>query len=168
MSGRIQISVDGKPEFSREFIRLDAVFNDLTPIWPDVRDKFWEIEKEQFASEGSKGRSGKWTALSSRYKAQKIKRYGSGLKILEATGELRDSLTGDAPGSYYRTTKEEIAIGTTLARGIYHQRGSDRLPKREIISFSDPQKTDLMKTIQGSLVRELRKGKFYVEARDRI
>jgi phage gpG-like protein len=168
MSGaRIQITVDGKEEFDRTFTRLDANFDDLTPIWPDVRDEFWRIEREQFDSEGSKGRSGKWARLSERYALKKIKRYGAGKKILEATGELAASLTGNAPGSYYSTTKKEIAVGTTLARGIYHQRGSDKLPKREPISFSDEQKRRMMKVIQGSLIKELRRGNFYIPVTDR-
>src|SRR4051812_43534381 len=99
MSGaKVVITVDGKDEFNRVFSRLDANFDDLTPIWPDVRDKFWQIEGEQFDSEGSKGASGAWKQLSKRYAAQKeryaaqkVDRYGSGKKILEATGELRAS-----------------------------------------------------------------------------
>lgn len=164
---KIEIIVDGKEEFSRVFSRLDANFDDLTPIWPDVRDKFWNIEKEQFDSEGSKGGGGRWKSLSPRYAKQKIKRYGAGVKILEASGDLLRSLTGDAPGSYYYAGKKEVAIGTTLARGIYHQRGEGRLPKREPISFGDKQKRELMKVIQGALVRELRKGNYYVPVTDR-
>lgn len=164
---RIQITVDGEDQFDRTFSRLDANFDDLTPIWPDVRDKFWSIEKEQFDSEGGKGSSGRWQSLSKRYAAQKIAQYGAGKKILEATGELRDALTGPNPGSYYQTSKKEVAIGTTLPRGIYHQRGSDTLPKREPISISDTQKREMMKVIQGSLIKELRTGNFYVPVTDR-
>lgn len=164
---KIEIIVDGKAEFDRTFSRLDANFDDLSPIWPDVRDKFWQIEQEQFDSEGGKGGSGRWKNLNPRYAKQKIARYGAGKKILEATGELMRSLTGNNPGSYYYAGKKEVAIGTTLARGIYHQRGEGRLPKREPISFGDKQKRELMKVIQGALVRELRKGNYYVPVTDR-
>lgn len=164
---RIQITVDGQDEFNRTFSRLDAQFDDLTNIWPDVRDKFWEIEKEQFNTEGASGRSGRWKSLSKAYAAQKISRYGSGLKILYATGDLMRALTSNTPDTYYRTTKSEIAIGTTLARGIYHQRGAGNLPKREVISFSQKNQKEMMQTVQKALVRELRKGVGYVESRDR-
>jgi hypothetical protein len=50
MPGVIKIEIDGVDEFKREFSRLDATFDDLTPIWPDVRDKFWQLEREQFDS----------------------------------------------------------------------------------------------------------------------
>lgn len=168
MSGaKIEIVVDGKAQFDRTFSRLDANFDDLTPIWPDVRDKFWQIEKEQFDSEGGKGSSGRWENLSARYNKQKIARYGAGKKILEASGDLVASLTGNAPGTYYSATKKEIAVGTTIQYGIYHQRGSGNLPKREPISISDTQKREMMKVIQGSLIKELRRGSYYVPVTDR-
>lgn len=168
MSGaRVSISVDGKDQFDRTFSRLDANFDDLTPIWPDVRDQFWKMEREQFDSEGSKGASGKWKSLSPRYNKQKIARYGAGKKILEASGDLVRSLTGANPGSYYVAGKKEVAIGTTIPYGIHHQRGAGRLPQREPISFSEPQKRELMKVIQASLIKELRRGNYYVPVTDR-
>lgn len=166
-SARISITFDDKDEFNRVFSRLDANFDDLTPIWPDVRDKFWAIEKEQFESEGSKGGSGRWKNLSRRYEQQKIARYGQGKKILEATGELRDALTGPNPGSYYVAGKKEVAIGTTLARGIYHQRGSDKMPARPPISFSDEQKRSMMKAVQAAMIKQLRTGRYYVPVYER-
>lgn len=164
---QIQITVDGEDQFNRVFSRMDANFDDLTPIWGDLRDEFWRIEKEQFDSEGGKGASGRWKSLSSRYNKQKIKRYGSGKKILEASGDLVSSLTGNNPGSYYRTTKKEFAIGTTLPYSVYHQRGSGNLPKREPISISDAQKRSMMKVIQKSLISELRRGNYYIPLADR-
>jgi len=165
---KIQITVDGEDQFNRTFSRMDAVFDDLTPIWPDVRDFFWVIEGEQFDSEGGKGASGTWKTLSKRYAAQKIRRYGPGKNILEASGALVKSLTGNALGSYYQTTKTEIAVGTTIPYGIYHQRGSGNLPKREPISLSDVQKKSMTKVIQGSLIKELRRGNYYVPVSDRL
>jgi phage gpG-like protein len=168
MSGaHVSIEVDGKPEFDRTFSRLDANFDDLTPIWPAVRAKFYEIEAQQFDSEGGKGGSGRWKALSARYAAQKVARYGD-KPILEATGDLRASLTSDGAGSYYWADKQEVAIGTTLPYAMYHQRGSGKLPERKPISFSDEQTRDLMKTIQSELVKQLRSGRYYVPLSDRF
>lgn len=161
MGARISLSVAGEAEFDRTFERLDAAFTDLRPIWPDVRDKFWELEKEQFDSEGASGRNGRWQRLSKRYAVQKIQRYGAGLKILQATGDLRASLTGQTSDTIYRTSKDEIAIGTNLARGLYHHTGAGRLPVRKVIDLSDRQRDELMKTIQVSLVKEIRKGVGY-------
>jgi len=159
---RISLIVEGEVEFDREFDRFDAVISDLRPIWPDVRKKFWEFEEQQFSSEGKDGRGGKWKKLSKRYAAQKIDRYGPGLKILEATGALKESLTGHTGDSVYRTSKDEINIGTSLARGRFHHIGAGRLPIRKVIDLSDQQRTELMKTIQGSLVKLIRRGVGYV------
>lgn len=164
---RIILSIEGEAEFDREFSRLDASFSDLTPIWPDVRDKFWDIEKEQFDSEGSAGRYGKWKKLTARYNAQKIARFGSGLKIMHATGDLRASLTGQTSNTIYRTSKDEITIGTELKYAGYHHRGDGNLPMRKPIDLSDSQRVALMKTIQVSLVRQIRRGGGYILPGDR-
>lgn len=159
--GRISLEVDGVAEFDRTFARYDAVFSDLTGIWPDVRDEFHKIEAEQFASEGSAGGGGRWKDLSDRYKAQKIKRYGS-KPILQASGALMESLTGDGPGSYYSATKTEMAVGSVIPYGIYHQRGGGKLPKREPISLSKTQQDRMGYIIGRASVRELKKGNNYV------
>lgn len=164
---RISLIVEGEVEFDREFARLDAVISDLRPIWPDVRDKFWDIQEIHFNSEGSSGRSGKWKKLTKRYNEQKIARYGPGLKILEATGDLKASLTGQTGDTIYRTSKDEIAIGTALARGRWHHIGAGNLPVRKVIDLSDSQRTELMKVIQGALVKQIRRGVGYILPQDR-
>lgn len=163
---RITLSVDGTAEFDRLFARYDAVFEDLTDIWPAVREKFWEIEKEQFASEGGAGRSGRWKPLSERYKARKLKLYGN-KPILQATGDLYGSLTGPGPHTVYRPGRKDLAIGSNLRYAIYHYRGGPRLPKREPISLGPVQREEMTKTIQLELVKQLRKGRGYVAPGDR-
>lgn len=158
---RISLIVEGVAEFDRTFSRFDATISDLRPIWPDVRDEFWQIEKEQFDSEGASGRSGKWQKLSARYAAQKIARYGSGLKIMQATGDLRASLTGQTGDTVYRTSKDEIMIGTVLPYARDHHIGAGRLPVRKIIDLSERQRERLMKTIQIGLVKLVRRGVGY-------
>lgn len=163
---QFKIEVAGEEQLNRVFARTDAAFKDLRPIWPDVRDEFWAIEKEQFASEGADGRSGKWQPLTERYLEQKIKRYGD-QPILRASGELEESLTGPNDYSVYRPGQKSIEIGTSLERGLFHQQGAGNLPKRPPIDFSNDTQNRLMKKIQAGLVRELRKGVGHVEARDR-
>lgn len=164
---RISLIVEGEAEFDRTFQRLDASFDDLRPIWPDVRDKFWQLEKAQFDSEGGSGRNGKWKKLSARYAAEKVRSYGGGLKIMQATGDLRASLTGQTADTIYRTTKEDITIGSSLPRAGWHHRGDGRLPQRKLIDLSDRQREDLMKVIQAGLVKMLRRGAGYIAPGDR-
>lgn len=168
MPARITLVVDNKVQFDRIFTRIDERFNNLTPIWGDVKRAFWRYEKEQFKTEGAAGRSGAWQKLSNRYVVQKIERYGgkgfAGSGILVASGRLKKSLTGETSDLIYQTSSKEFAIGSSVPYGKYHQRGGGRLPKRELISLSDNQKRRLQKTIQKALVREMRKGSLYVES----
>ncbi len=158
---RISITVDGTDQFNRVFARTDKVLDDLTPVWPELQKEFWRIEREQFASEGGAGASGRWKELSARYKAVKAKRYGAGKRILEATGALTRSLTSMTGDTYYQTTKKEFGIGTKLPYGLYHQRGGGRLPKREPISFSDVQKQSMTKVIHKAMIEAMNKGNDY-------
>ncbi len=158
----IKLEVDGKPEFDRIFHRLDARVKDLTPIWDDVRDQFWEFEKEQFASEGSAGRSGRWAALSKTYAERKRKMYGA-KPILERTGRLRRSMIGQTGDTVYRANETEMHVGTNVPYSGFHQRGTSKMPARPPISFSGSQKHRMMKTIQRGLIREIRRGNVYIE-----
>lgn len=151
----IIISVAGKDEFNRTFERYDAVFEDLSPIWPTIRDTFWDIEKEQFASEGSAGRSGKWQQLSEPYKAQKIKQFGN-LPILVVSSKLKKSLTGRTADTVYRTTKKEIAVGTSLKYGLFHQTGTSKMPARPPINFSESQRKKIADAAQRQLLKILK------------
>lgn len=153
---QIKIEIEGKAKFDRTFLRTDAVFSNLLPIWDDVRDAFWVIEKAQFASEGTAGRYGKWKPLTKRYAAQKIKQYGV-KPILERTGKLVKSMTGSTSDTVYEKSSTEMAVGTSLYYAGYAHK------IRPIIAFSGVQKTYLQKEIQKSLVKELRRGGVYFE-----
>jgi phage gpG-like protein len=166
MPARITIEINGQKQFDRVFQRFDEDLKDLTPIGDDMRDAFWDIEKEQFQSEGTKGASGRWAPLSPAYEKRKIAAYGTFAVIagiLIATEEMYKSLTRDTPNTVYQKDHQGIVIGTSLARARYHQEATSRMPARPPISFSDQQKRYFMKEVQKSLVRELRKGGIYVD-----
>lgn len=158
---RLTLDIDGKPAFDRFFIRFDRKLSDLTPVWDDLRDAFWEVEAEQFDSEGAAGGK-KWKDLSKRYKAQKIKRYGA-KPILHATGALRAAMTSKTSDTIYQKDRNSMILGTSLKYAIYHQRGGGNLPQREVIRFSESQKTKLQKGFQRGLIKELRKGGTYFD-----
>lgn len=166
MPARIVTEVDGQKQFDRTFQRFDENLKDLTPIGDDMRDAFWEIEQEQFQSEGAKGGSGRWAPLSPAYEKQKINRYGTFAIIagvLIATSEMYFSLTRQTDHTVYQKDSRGITIGTDLARARYHQQGGKNLPKREPISFSSQQQRYFMKQVQKALVREIRRNGVYVD-----
>lgn len=162
----IKITVDGVEQFNRTFSRLDADFKDLTPIWDDVRDAFWEIEEEQFQSGGAKGASGAWKPLSPAYEKAKIAKFGTFALvagILRATDALYKSLTRQTENTIYQKSSTEMSVGTNLAYAKFHQRGGGRLPQRKVIDLSDAQKKGLQKTIQKSLVKQIRRRGTFVQ-----
>lgn len=167
MAFRFKFEVDGAVQFDRAFLRVQERIEDLRPVWDGVEREFHAIEREQFESEGSAGRSGKWAPLSRKYAEQKEKKY-PGAQILERTGALKRSLTSETEHSTVTKEKQEFAIGTSLPYAKYHQRGGKHLPQREIISFSDTQRTRLMKEIQKGLLQIIRGDRTVTQTMDVI
>jgi phage gpG-like protein len=166
MPVRFSFEVQGEKQFDRIFQRFDEDLRDITPIADEIRDAFWEIEKEQFQSGGAKGASGKWKPLSPAYERQKIAQYGTFAIIagvLRATDAMYKSMTSQTGDTVYQKSKDSIVIGTSLARAMYHQTGGGRLPQRKVIDFSDDQRRSLTKEIQKSLVKQIRRGGIYVD-----
>ena len=155
MPPRFSISIDGKAEFDRTFIRVKEEFNDLTPEWEAAFDAFQTIEAQQFDSEGGAGASGKWKELSPDYKSWK-ELYYPGAPILERTGRLVESLTATTADTIKEIRPKSAEFGTKVPYAIKHQRGIG-VPKREIISFSEKQKTFMTKEIQKVLIERVRK-----------
>lgn len=156
---RISISVDGIPEFDRIFRRMDLSLSDLTPVWEETRDAFWEIEKEQFASEGAAGGAGRFERLSPKYEKVKARRY-PGKPILEATGRMRAAYTSKTSDSVVQISRDSLTVGGRGKVGriaAYHQRGGGRLPQRKVISFSESQKRRMTKRLQKRMLKEMRR-----------
>ena len=152
---RFSFEIGSKVQFDRAFNRLGDHLEDLRPVWDEAEQAFYKIEREQFASEGAKGRSGKWAPLSRAYAVSKAAQYGS-QPILRASGKLERSLTGNTGDSVLIKEKDEFSIGTKLFYATYHMEGTDNMPMREPISFSDAQRTDMQKAIQLSLIKIVR------------
>lgn len=154
-------SIDGVEEFNRGFNRIEQEIDDLRSVWPEVAKEFYQIEVEQFESEGSVGQSGKWAALSPAYAKYKAVKFPN-QPILRATNSLFDAMTSlDAPGSIFRPEQSQLTIGANLDYSIYHQRGSG-LPQRKVISMNEAQKRRIQKAIQIGLVRFVRRQGFQV------
>jgi len=152
---RFTFEVEGVKQFDRAFDRLGFHVKDLRPVWPYVEREMEQIMQEQFKSEGSKGRGGKWKQLSAGYAKQKAKRWGT-QPILRASGALEGSLTGKTGDSVRIATKEEYGFGTRLFYAAFHQTGTSKMPQREVFAFSDEQQRRLMKEMQKGLVSIIR------------
>lgn len=153
MAAPFDIEIEGMKELLATFKTIEESMIDFRQLgtWKAVGHEFRKIEKEQFASEGSAGRSGKWKSLSPKYAVRKQKKYGN-MPILQATGKGYRSLTVEgAEGAVYEESAQELVIGSSIKYIAYHQRGSGRLPKREPVSFTEAQEKQLVKPVQDKL-----------------
>lgn len=155
--------VDGIEVLNRGFNRIDQIISDFRPIWPNVAQEIYGINQEQFDSEGGKGASGKWAALSPAYKRWKEVHY-PGLPILQREQDLMSSLTDpEAPDAIYLPGRDELVVGTKDEKALAHHRGLGHLPARPIFSFSEQQKRRIQKAIQAGLVQFTRQAGFEVQ-----
>lgn len=158
---RFSASVDGVEAINRAFNRVDQYISDFRNIWPYVTTEFYQIEKEQFDSEGAAGASGKWAPLSPAYKKWKEIHF-PGQPILKLTNALSDALTSpDALDSIYRPERDQLTIGAKVPYGRAHQK------TRPPMSFTESQKRRITKAIQRGLVEFTRRAGFQVIEGDR-
>lgn len=153
---RFTAEISGDIQLDRAFNRVNEHISDFRNFWPGVIDTFYEIESSQFESEGSTGASGKWTPLSPAYAGWKELHY-PGEKILQREHALIDSMTSpDALDSILRPEVDELVIGSALPYALFQHR------LRPVISLTEPNKRDIVKSIQRRLVNFTRSAGFEV------
>lgn len=159
---RFYADVAGVEVIDRAFNRIDERMNDLRFLWPPVIKEFYVIEEGQFASEGAKGASGKWAAVSPAYKKWKEIHY-PGQPILKLTNALYESLTDpEAPDAVFRAELLELVLGTKVPYARAHQFGTAKIPARPSISLTANDKRIFQKAIQSGLVQLTRSLGFQV------
>jgi phage gpG-like protein len=150
---KVEIEVKGVNELVASFEKVRDGLLDLRQLgtWDAVATEFRRIEKEIFDSEGGAGKSGKWKPLATAYAVRKQKVWGS-VPILQASGKLYRSLTQKgAPDSVFETSKMEMAIGSSVEYGGYHQRGTSRIPRRPPVDLTEEHIDRLKKPIKEKL-----------------
>lgn len=112
--------------------------SDLKPLFRVLRQTILAAIDDNFETEGTAS-GDKWEELSNDYKIKKIKEYGAGKKILEASGDLRTRFIG-------KVTSNDLTIGSPKEYAAVHNFGYEErnIPKREIIRFSDQQIEDIV------------------------
>ena len=154
---RFVADVQGAIQVDRAFNRVDQEISDFRNFWPGVILAFYEIETAQFATEGARGASGQWAALSPAYKIFKEKEF-PGKTILRREDALYESMTGpDALDSILRPEKDELTIGSALPYVLAQHK------RRPIISLSEDNKRKIVKSIQQRLVEFARHTGFQVD-----
>jgi len=139
--------VEGMNDLLASFKDVERGMLDFRQLgtWKAVRSEFYKIQKEIFASEGA----GKWQALSPKYAAIKLKKYGT-KPILQASGEMYKEFTSDT-GNVTETAQEmTIAFGPTAG---YHMSKEPRkkMPYRSSLDLTDEQAARLKKPVEEKL-----------------
>ncbi len=157
-------------------INLDAWYADfkrfgvdLTPVamaraLTNIKMLFQDDERQLFASEGAKGKAGKWPELSEKYKIWKERHY-PGKTIMVRTERLMKSLIGEGNESVRTLVKDNqktmtLRLGTLVPYAEYHQRGIKSKRGTMIRKTLDPTNRQLqfwIREIQKEVVREARK-----------
>jgi phage gpG-like protein len=150
---KLTITVEGVDEQIKglEYVERGLVDFRQLGAWKAVASEFRKIEKEQFDSQGSKGASGKWAPLKTGYAAIKSARYGQ-QPILQASKKLYRSLTSEgAEGAVYEESATELTLGTSIPYAGHHQKGTRKMPAREVISLTRDQQQRLVQPVHEKL-----------------
>lgn len=131
----LKVEVDGLPELDIAFARAADSIDNVQKYWPRVADVVYDIEKEQFNTEGA--RSGtEWASLSPAYAEWKERylareTFDAKNRILELTTALRRSLTSRDERGVYIETPDSLSLGSSLPYALHHQRGTSKMPARQ-------------------------------------
>lgn len=135
----VKFEVAGEKQIVRRFEGFEANLDDLVPAFKEILKSFYAGEKKQFESEGGWG-SGGWMPLSPSYAARK----DPALKILESSKDLMEALTGAVPanvqGNVEIIESNMLIMGTDIDYGMYHQRGTPKMPMRKPIEIPEAER----------------------------
>jgi hypothetical protein len=156
---RIMAEVFGDTILDRTLLRWQERAADLSPAFEVLADDFLAIETHQFASEG--GNSGHWAPLAPATIAARSARsefahlFGyhqpdpGGIRILDETGRLKDSLTKPDHADAVRDIgPREMFVGTAVEYAQYHQAGTSRMPQRKPVELTRADKDRWIRSLQ--------------------
>lgn len=151
---KVDVEIQGQERLGQALRALPDVLSDLRPAWPKVSQLFYDAEKAQFDSRGSRGGE-QWPELSASYARWKSANY-AGQPLMELTGNLRRSLTErSGSDSVYEATKDSLVLGTSDPKANAHQFGSGRLPRREVIALTDEDHEKMREVMMRELSAEV-------------
>lgn len=133
---------------------LYAAMDRLTELVSDQRERGWQenvdvrLDSQRRRMDTEAG--GGWTPLNDEYRLQKVEDVGS-IPILQYTGRLYQSLTGEGAADYVREeTAQTLRVGSSNPLARYHHEGAGRLPRREVIVVTDEEGREHMEVIEES------------------
>lgn len=150
----------GVGAFERAVGRIEATFERPTDF---TREPFVDwlavTEREQFATQGAAGKGGRWQPRA----RSTLKRKAAGPRVLERTGAMRDMLTRPASLRGLVEVSGDRIIFRLPEPANFHQRGTTRMPAREVYAPSEGQKQDLKGRVKKAAGEEMRRRGFNVK-----
>jgi len=156
------IVVENQGAVIASFTELEKAVTDFSSAWPKVIAKFYEIERELFASEGGSGAKGRWASLTAKYSAWKARKK-PGAPIMTLSGDLARSLTGGA-GSITREDPMFLEVGAVSKYGKIHMHDwtatGGTIPRlvaaRPVISLTKEQQQELIAVMLREFANKVR------------
>lgn len=148
---RIDFSVFGDEQLSRELMRFSAYAGSPQPAFGQIADDVREQIAEQFSSEGERG-SGGWDELKEATIAAKASA-GLDSHILQATHDLMNSLT-DKSSEWHieKITDDSLTVGSRDWIGVLHQQGTSKMAARKPVDFTEADRRGFVRTLQRYIV----------------
>lgn len=127
----------GEAQLARAFDILADDARDLRDPLQRTHEHLRQVIGEQFQSEGGHG-GHHWQALSDTYAERKAERWGDGLPILVASGDLRTAWLARQPLelSTHRLVMGPREGSDEEAKTLGHQTGAGHLPARRIVDLT--------------------------------
>lgn len=137
MLHRITMSIAGEQQYVRAFDVLAADARDLSEPLGEVHGHLRTVVGQQFETEGGHGGS-KWRELDEHYADRKAERWGDGLPILVASGDMRAAWLARDP---LELTPRRLVMGPPPGspeevRSAAHQTGGGHVPQRKIVNLT--------------------------------
>jgi len=128
---------------------------DLSPVFEKMRDDLEDLWSNNFLTNGLP--SGGWKPLDAQYAAWKSVNF-PGMPPMIRTGKLFSSLT-NLRGRPNEIKKTRASFGTSVKYAKFHQYGTTKMPKREILFAPDV----MRKRWQGYVKEYIRDGRIGME-----
>ena len=145
-----EFRIKGFDEAEQKFEDLKGGLQRISPaLSARVKDILQKAYGRVFDAQGIP----RWVKLSPWTLREKERAGYGGQPILVRTGTLRRSYVGESPYSRWTTTRTSVVFENRLARAIFHEAGSGRLPRRSVIKGILEQKL-VRQALQKAIVEE--------------
>jgi phage gpG-like protein len=160
MAGFIEITfeVAGAAPIQSAMVSFGNEIKDLSPAWDEVGDIVRANFGDQFLTEGSyygTGGAG-WAPLAPSTIADRLRHgYGAG-PILYRDGTLMESLNDKgAVGNINEIRADGASFGTQIPYARFHQDGTTRMPKRQIVGLGWDTRSAIIKALTQYVYRRV-------------